>query len=512
MRFAWVLGFLAVVGMSARVVHAQGNDLFAPTGGRSALMGNTGVALARDGAAPFYNPAAIVRIRDERLAFSVNFYSLGLLHFSNFHQPGSVDTSTFGDGNLGGTGLLVSSFRVLPSTLCLFFTLDDLAQLSGADPSDTPPEGTPRAKLAICFASLESEDIDLQAIRFRGMTAGGPTSQVQSLQRRWSRTYVGPTYSTYLSQNLAIGASLQAIYSYDSFGINGSSLSGKIGGGALASTLGTSGSGSSFELTAILGATYRYQTFTLGASVRVPSLHLFGVYNGTFNRSTSGGDNDAALVTSATGSMRTSPPIRAALGGGFIWKKLTLELDGALDIPVDNEITSRVTETESSSSAAAITQMQRHASYIVPAHITINPSLGAEYFLSPTFSVLGGASANFSSLARLTPAPSIGNLVQTRNNHVNASLGLGSYWNGGELLFGFQLDYGWGQALAINPYLVPNDWSVVGMQSYSLTLIISGATDLSAIMRVVRRITNGGADKPPQTPKPSQTESPPRLQ
>jgi hypothetical protein len=507
MRFCWLV--FTVVALSTSAAQAQGNDLFAPTGGRSALMGNTGVALARDGAAPFYNPAAIVRIRDERLAFSVNFYALGILHFSNFHRPGPVETSTFGDSNPGGTGLNVTTFRVLPSTLCLFFTLQDLAQLSGSEAADTPPERLPRTKLAICFASLESDDVDLQAIRFQGMTSTGPTSQVQSLQRRWSRTYVGPTYSTYLSQHVAVGASLQAVYSYNSFGLNGSSLSMKQDGTAIASTLGTSGSGYSFELTAVLGATYRYDKLTLGASVRVPSLHLFGVYDGAFNRSTAGGDNDAAQVSNATGTMRTAPPVRAAIGGGFVWDKLTLELDGALNIPTDNEITGSVNVTQNSTSGGAITQTQSHEKYTVPNRATFNPSIGAEYFMSPTFSVLFGTSANFSALKALAPALSVGNLVQARTSHVNASAGLGSYWNGGELLFGLQFDYGWGQALAINPYVVPNNWAVVGMQSYGLLFVISGATDLGAILRVVRRITVGEEPNTPPPGKASQVAPPP---
>src|SRR3954454_596043 len=114
MRLAWFL-VLALVGFSADRVKAQGNDLSAPTGGRSALMGSTGVALARDGAAPFFNPATIVRIRDERLAFSVNFYALSLVHFTDFHQPDALDETLFGPGSSGDSGLLSSTFRVLPS-------------------------------------------------------------------------------------------------------------------------------------------------------------------------------------------------------------------------------------------------------------------------------------------------------------------------------------------------------------------------------------------------------------
>jgi hypothetical protein len=507
MRFAWLFVLVVVVGLAADRVKAQGNDLSAPTGGRSALMGNTGVALARDGAAPFYNPAAIVRIRDERLAFSVNFYSLSLTHFSSFHQPGREDDALFGDRNLESTGLLDTSFRVLPSTLCLFFTLKDLAELAGADAKDLPQDLVPRSKLAICFGSLESEDVDEQAVNFRGVTAAGPTSQVQSLHRRWSRTYVGPTFSTYLAKTFAVGASLQGIYTYNSFGIASSSLSGKLDGGALASALGTSGRGFSFDLTAVLGATYRYRTFTLGASLRVPSLHLLGSYRGNLNRSTTGADGDAAIVTSADGTMRSAPPIRVSLGGGFIWEKLTIELDAALDIPIADEITAHVSENQTISAATGLTSLNSHATYGVPNHVVANPSLGAEYFLSPTFSLLFGASTNFSSLSALEPAPSIGNLVQAKTHHLTASLGLGSYWNGGELLLGFQFDYGWGQQLAVNPYVVPNDWALVDTQSYALTFIISGATDVRALLHVVDRIANGAEADNPADHKPPQTES-----
>ncbi len=507
---SWLI--LLGIALSPISAHAQGNDSFAPTGGRSVLMGNTGVALASDGSAPFSNPATIVRIRDERLAFSVNFYALSLMHFSNFHEPGAVDTSLFGKTNADGTGLLVPTFRVLPSTLCLFFTLQDLAQLDGKAPVDLPPEHVPRTKLAVCFAALESDDVDLQAIRFNGTTPAGPTSQVQSLQRRWSRTFFGLTYSTYLNRNLAIGASLQVAYSYNSFGINSSSLSNKLGGGTVASTLGTSGSGYSFELTSVLGVSYHYEPFTFGASLRLPSLHVFSAYKGSFNRSTAGADNDAALVASASGSMRSSAPVRAAAGIGFVWKKLTLELDGAVDLPISDELSGDFSVSTSRSAAAGLTQLPSHEKYGVRDRVTFDPSMGAEYFMSPTFSVLSGISANFTSLEPLHPAPSVGNLVQARTNHVGAALGIGSYWQGGEMLLGFQFDFGWGQALVANPYVVPNDWAIVDTQAYSLTFVIAGATDLGAIIRMVRQITQGvppPARVPPATAAPTPQLSPP---
>ena len=70
---AWVLA--AALFAQSSEAHAQANPRSAPIGGRSALMGGTGVALARDGSAPFLNPATILNISDSGLAFSVNFYS-----------------------------------------------------------------------------------------------------------------------------------------------------------------------------------------------------------------------------------------------------------------------------------------------------------------------------------------------------------------------------------------------------------------------------------------------------
>jgi hypothetical protein len=496
--FGLLCGF--AISLVASAAFAQGNDLSTPTGGRSTLMGNTGVALGRDGSTPFYNPATIVRIRDERLAFSVNFYSLALTDFESWHQPGDVDDARFGAGATSGTSLLDSSFRSLPSTLCLFFTLEDLANLSeveeNGDDEDDPlyelESRRPRGKkLAICFATLESEDVDMQAIRFSGDTAAGPTHQLQSVQRRWGRTYVGPTYSVSLNKGFAIGGSIQIVYSYDSFGIDSSSLSALMGGGGLASALGTSGSGRSFELTGVLGMTYSYRKLTLGASLRAPAIHVLGSYEGTFHRSSSG-EQDEAVVADASGSLESAPLTRLALGAGLAWNDLSLELDVALGLPVQPVLRAELDVDTHTLTATGVTTERIAQTYEVESHVTVNPGIGMEYFLSSSFSLLAGLSANFSALPELAPVPSVGNLIQSRMNHLNASFGVGSYWEEGELLFGLQLDYGFGKALAVNPYVLPNDWAVVDSRSYGLLFVIAGSTNLSSIVRVVNTIGNGG--------------------
>jgi hypothetical protein len=103
---------------------------------------------------------------------------------------------------------------------------------------------------------------------------------------------------------------------------------------------------------------------------------------------------------------------------------------------------------------------------------------------------LAGVGANFSTLGTLTPQPSVGNLVQSKTNQVIGSFGMGSYGDHKELLFGAQFQYGWGDALVVNSYVIPNDWAVVSTQTYGVMLVISGATDLRSLENAVTKMKN----------------------
>lgn len=426
---------------TANGARAQGNDFAAPTGGRSTLMGGTGVALGRDGASPFLNPAGIVRIEDQRLAFSVNFYTFGFTHYGNFHQPGAVDTAQVSAPGAGG--LTTNTFRVLPSTLCLFFTLGDLQKIAAPDAAPIPSDRVMRRKLAICFAQLESEDVSLEAVPYQGNTPAGPTSQVTALAHRWSRTYVGPTYSSYLTDKLAIGASINGVYSHDAFAIDGSSITSKVGGGALASSLSASGSGNSVDLTAIAGLTYlASSSVTLGLSLRAPSLHVLGWYDGAYAQSAEGSNGDTAVVASGSGNFLAASPMRVAGGVGFEWSKLKLEADAALILPLASTLRSTIGVTTTTLTTTGQQQTKTTETYAVQSHPMVNPALGLEYFLRPSFSLLGGVATNLSTQSALTPQSGVGNLAQSKQNIATASFGIGSYGNGKELLFGAQFHTG----------------------------------------------------------------------
>ncbi len=501
---AFGVALLAVAAAASGAARAQGNDRSAPTGGRSALMGGTGVALARDGAAPFANPATMGTIEDQRIAFSDNFFTYEITHFSGWNQPGPVNTSQFGAVHLNGSQDESSRFQGLPSTLCLFLTL---AGLKPVGEGTAPGDRRRRQKLAFCIGSLELTNVNLTSLSFSGSAPAGSTAQVESISRSWNRLYVGPSYSLYLTDALSVGVSLHGVATAESFVVDGSNVTSLAGGGAAQAALGTAGSGYSFDLAAIVGATYRIGIVTLGASMQVPSLHVLGHYQATSHDEYGGmtGADDVADLTNGSGTFAARPPPRAALGVGFELPRFTLEADASYDFAESGAIKTSLQGSSTDLAAGAITMTPFAAAYAIAARPTLNGALGAEYFVTRSFSVIGGANTNISMLPALSPSASLGNLVQSRTNYVSTSLGIGSYGGGGDLLFGVKLDYGWGQALVVNPYILPNEWSQVSTYSLAATLVLAGATDLGAIGRAVEkveRVVTTGSPDAAETPVP----------
>ncbi len=492
---------VALVGLlaSASVARAQGNDRSAPTGGRSALMGNTGVALASDGAAPFLNPATIVSIADHSFAFSVNFYSFGYQHFSSWHQPANVDTAHFGNLALQGTGESTTAFNGFPSTLCLFFTM---AGLVADQDTESALWRRGRQKLAICLGSLESQQTSLPALSFQGPTGAGTTTQVQSLARSWTRFFVGPTYSVALSDAFSVGASLHGAFTSDSLVLDGSSATSAVGGGAIQSALGTGGHGHSLDFATILGGTYRTGAVTLGASAELPALHIMGGYEGNLQNQYVSATTNTATLAAGTGTFSAPPPPRVAVGVGVRGPRLRFEVDESYDFAQSEAITTTASGTTTVVTTAGLTPGTFSGTYTIRTHGTLNTAVGAEYFLSPSFSVLGGASTNLTALPALTPTETIGNLAEARTSWVNLSLGIGSYGAGGDILIGTQLGYGWGQAVAINPYVLPNEWAVIDTQQYSALIILAGSTSLRTIGRAFKEVEHVVTEgKPDDAPK-----------
>jgi hypothetical protein len=448
-------------------------------------MGNTGVAFGSDGAAAFMNPATIVGIRDQAIAFSVNFLELTDTHTSNWHQPGTVDTSKLGTVNLGGTALSSVGFNALPSTICLFFTL---AGPTGHDEVSHFARG--RQKLAICFGTLESQSFGLPAESLLGKTSAGTTSQAQSVAESWNRAQAGPSYSFAVTDEFALGLSLHGVYTQDSFSLDGTSITSEVGGGAVQTALGSGGHGQSFDMTAIVGATYRLGTFTVGLSGQLVPLHVFGNYSGTLHNSYAAATTNEATLTTGSGSFSAPPPIRVGVGVGTKQRRFTAEVDASVDLPSDSAFTTSLTGITTKLAATGAVMTPLAGTYTIPSQPVFNVAVGGEYFVSPSFSVLGGFSTNLSSIPAPAPSMTLGNLTPSRSSWVNASFGIGSYGSAGSILIGAVLGFGWGQATAVNPYVLPNNWAVVDTTSYNALFVLAGAVNTGSVSRAVQEVEN----------------------
>jgi len=482
---------------------AQANERASPLGGRTALMGNTGVALGRDGAAPFVNPATIVGIDDRSIAFSVNFLSIQGTRFGDFHRPAGVDPR-FGRVRLDNDTVWSRRLSALPDTICLFIAFSALTGNTGAKEDPTPWRGG-RQKLALCLATIESDDTIVPALSARGQTPGGSTTQDISVARKWTRAQVGPTYSAQINRRLSLGASFQGAYTSMSFIQDAASLTAASDGRAVQSALGMAGNGNSFDLTGIIGGTYELAGLTFGASVQLPALHVLGSYNATLHRTFADGDTNDSILATGSGSYRAKPPTRVSFGVGTRSDWWTVEANASFDFGRARAVGTTLSAENVSLTNGALDTTGFDATYSTRTQPTLNGSVGGEYFVTPRLSLLGGLFTNLSAVPKLEPkaVPSLGNLLQARQHRVGLSVGLGSYGAGGELLFGTQLGYGWGQMLAPNVYAAPGEWSVVDTRSFSALFVLAGNTNLRSIKRAIDGVRDAvtPSREPPSAPR-----------
>jgi hypothetical protein len=447
---------------------AQGSYRSMPTGGRSALMGNTGVALARDGAAPFLNPATIVDIGETRVALSFNFYSVTTTSLHGLHAPRAPGSE------LGRTQLTDLRADALPSTFCLFFTI-------GPELERVTKDALAERKLAFCVGTSERRDLFLTETASARGPNGQATLHLASLERRWGRVHVGPTYGRSFGEHLAVGASLHLVDT-SSTAVTTASASG-LGGPGTASTYASTVSATSYDLQMLLGATLRFDRHTtLALAAAPPSLHVAGNMDASeHTQSLAPGTSDFARTRAGEGTFMAPLPARVALGIGRWTPKLRIEADLTYFFPLAAGLRSDLdvrSVTQVGSVATDRTARETTEDRFVG---VLDSAVGAEAFLSETISLLGGFATDFGALTRLGADPPLGSVATTREQRFVASLGLGSYGTGSELLFGAQLALSRGQALVADSFSVPGALAPVERNSTTVLFVVAGSTSLRQI-------------------------------
>jgi hypothetical protein len=483
------LAIAAALGLAACLVPAsvaaQGNYRLAPVGGRTTLVGGTGLAFGRDSASAFLNPATVVRVDAGRLAFSVNFYELSLFRSASWYAPGPIDRKNFGD--VGSTNASVTSygFDSLPSSLCIFLRVGDIDALA----RDVSKElRTLQARLGICLATVQASEFTFGSEDFSTATASGGTRQAQNIRQTFRRIAVGPTYAMYITNALAMGASVHV--SRASFRSLLQSSATTYGGLApVTSQFFQSSSGDSYDLSATLGATYRIGRFqTVAASIEAPSLHAFGS-GGTNSYTHFDGATSGTTSVAAHGDFASYTPLRLAIGTGIERPWGSAEVNVAYHLPIGSAYEAQFDGRRVDVAASQQSDVPVSLALATRARGAVNIGVGAEVVVAPALTVLGGLSTDLTTVPKGGLLSDPISYFPSRTNRVAASFGLGSHGEGGDLYFGGELGYAWGERLAVNSYQLPARLETTSFQAFSLLVVIAGSTTFRAIKRAVNDLT-----------------------
>lgn len=476
---------------------AQGNYQAAPLGGRSALLGGTGVALGLDGAAPFLNPASIVRIADRNIAFSARFFRLSQRTFGDLHQPGAVDPA-YGPLRLSNTDESSTNLRTVPDTTCFFFS-----RTSGRG-----PRLAGKSRLAICLAKTEERDFEKTALNYEGSSANRRVDQSQSFSTAWGAWSFGPTFAFYLTDDLAVGASLNVTRTRLQSTASVASIAEDLGtGAAVASAFQSADYGSSWDGVMHLGAVYRLSSrVTLGASVRTPSLHFTGSYTESQD-SRFDGASWALAHSGGGGSFTVRSPVRLSLGVGAEYERFRIETNVFVHSGVAEYAHAELDRDSVSASGGTVAQRSRTSlSRNESVNPVVNVGIGAEYFFSKNVSLLTGLATDASALEDLSGSDS--RLFHDRFDAWHAGLGISSYTEFGDLVVGLRGDYMSGEVTAINGFAVPAERDVISAHEWAVTLILAGRVNLSTVAKAAQNVTeavSGEAPAPsPTLPTPLQ--------
>ncbi|MGD0526456.1 MAG: hypothetical protein ABSE49_14995 [Polyangiaceae bacterium] len=479
-------GILAATLLVVGTARGQATYGSAPIGGRSALMGGTGIANGRDGAAPLLNPATVVHIDDSGVAFSMNFYSYQTTQLSSFHQPGTPSSAPAGTLALPDTSLTTSRVDSLPSTFCFFIGVGGRKDDTPGQDSDREGHRKGRRKLAACIVTPERQAVSATASGYTGETPGRHASQALSINQWWTRFYVGPSYSVHVSDAVALGASVQAVGTIANSTWSVDTLVTDTAGMGSSSAYDTGANAYSLDVTALLGVIWHIdRTQTLGLSLMTPSAHVLGQYQGTTNIQTQAATSMTQQALSS-GSYRAPVPLRLGAGFGADLPRAHVEADATTFLPVTDLARAEVQTTQTDLVGSTATSSSLARTLTVAGQPIVDAALGLEWFTSSGLSLLGGVSTDFSAMKPLAQSPPIGTLAETRTQRATLSLGIGSYGSGSELLFGTQLSCAWGKSIAVDPYESPPSLTLVDSRTYGAMLIIAGSVSLTAFKRTLQ--------------------------
>ena len=451
-----------------------------PLGGRTAGMGGAGIAFGSDSAMPYINPAGITRVPGNVLSLSLSVYNQAKYTVMDYYLPGDVDTTTpsFGsEYNYDQEYLVSSGFVGFPGSLCYFMHLGG---------------GVAHFSIIVPRYERQAFEGDLR-LTYTNTGFGGSAEFKISDSIIFQRTeyYIGPGYGVRMG-NLRLGASAFILYRSILNSVDNTSLTtSELYGPAYYVTGNNSGygEGNSFSFVTILGMQYEMSSsLSLGMSLALPAMHLYGTYKNSFRGQQSSPDqfgvNDVLDIQRGEGEIAYRKPMKLRAGLGYEKpKKWSFALDMEYIFKKNNTVTGDVTyKIWEYENEIPLNYYEEDVDSENGTDSALNLYLGVEYYLNPAWVLRAGLFMMPSTTEELdTESPN--DILTFKIDRYGVSLGLGNITGDTETSYGLLFIYGAGETVADDAFsdLSIPEYTTVYVNHYMIAFFVSGSVDFSEI-------------------------------
>jgi hypothetical protein len=302
-----------------------------------------------------------------------------------------------------------------------------------------------------------------------------------------------------------VGASLHGTLTTRRVQWRATTLSADATGHAISTTLLDDAIGTSFEITGLFGMTYRAQQATFGAALTAPAIHVYGVSKVSTDSQIAGTASDVTNSLGARGSFSATPPMRLDVGAGFSSPNSVVEFDVGVSVPTGSAFNATLSGTRSVVAGGVATMTPYEADITLPSRPALSLAGGFERRFASGYGGLGGANADLALVSTPVPAQAGFHDYAGHQNRIGISIGGETIGDGGELLVGAALSYGFGPRYAPDVYSLAPSFVVVPSDSVSIMLVVAGAANVKTLQRAfddVRSFVVDGAAGPPAASKP----------
>jgi hypothetical protein len=470
---AWGVVALTLTGVGPAWADGYEN---VPIGSRTAAMGGVGLAGGFDSAMPTLNPAGLARLPGSVLSVSASVYRLSHVWVPAFTADGPTIASPWGDLAVSQPGIDSSEISSFPSSIAYMLHFGSEAHPMVVAGSLTVPRSVQRH-------FVRSYEFLGEGVAMRDNFATIVDEQ----------QYVGALSWAGGFGRLRLGASLLGSYTARVRSVTREGLI----------VLGTanfhrdqaaySESLTSVDLSAVVGAQVDLTDFLrVGASVRAPSLHLWGHFKGAEDDTVLDAQTDSFVsTTQIEGEAVRGMPLRVGIGVEVFGERWSVAADGGLFIPRSGEYNTSGRVLSSSIGTADDRQdVEDEVSIDEPTRVVLDLGLGAEVRVTESNWLRLGVFTDFSAGAPADEAlttitgrrPSPRHLFSFPINKVGGSLGWGTKVAFVDTTLGVVGSYGSGQTLRYVPdqrYSGATPLEATGAKTYEVMAFLSAALDLS---------------------------------